>query len=518
VTVDPSSSGVEQEADETLKLGGDHSFFKPNSDAQLAFMVSKAPEVLISSAYGKGKSRVICEKAHYLCLGYPGVKVVLARKMRAHLGATTLRTLLEEVVDPAYIGWGWRPAADGGSTLYYPNGSEILIVGLDNPGRARSGAFTAAYVDQCEELDEEEWVAIAGRLRFRVGPYRQLGGACNPDSPTHFLYKRFHPQKGTHPVLSEYATTLADGRVLPAGRVLRDCIVSGPQDNYENLPDDYLERLALMTGRYKERFVDGRWIGFEGMVYDVYRETNTVKAPPPSWVEWGGYPPPTWRRYRGIDFGFVNPFVCLWLARDPATSRMWLYREIYMTHRTVKDHVITIRRVEQEELAAINRATERMNNLNQGGRRDRERLARLPFSMSISDHDAEDRAQLEAAGFRTVPAIKEVTAGIQTVYAWLTQRQWSDGFGSRLAVCKDALVEKDEVRVLAGEPTCTADELAGYRYPRDKANMDEKDPKDVPAKKNDHGCDALRYVLHTLATLGDARVVRLGPTERTEED
>lgn len=496
---------------------GDHSYFRPNSKAQLDFMLSKAPEVLISSAYGKGKSRVLCEKAHYLCLAYPGVKVVLARKMRAHLGATTLRTLLEEVVHPAFIGYGWRPAADGGSTLYYPNGSETLIVGLDNPGRARSGAFTAAYVDQAEELDEEEWVAIAGRLRFRVGPYRQLGGACNPDAPTHFLYRRFRPDKGTHPVLAEHATTLPDGRTLPAGRTLRECIVSGAHDNYENLPDDYLERLSLMTGRYKDRFVDGRWVSFEGMVYDTFDAQHTVKPRPGAWDQWGRYPPPTWKRYRAIDFGFVNPFVCLWLARDPMTSRFWLYREVYMTHRMVKDHITTLRRLEDEELQAINRRIEVMNNNKIGGRNDRERVVRLPFSMSVSDHDAEDRAQLEAAGLRTVPAVKDVTAGIQTVYSCLTPRMWPDGYGSRLVICEDALVEKDEVRVQASEPTCTAEELAGYRYPRDRRNMDEKNPKDVPAKKNDHGCDALRYILHTLGSLGDARVVRLGPPQTSED-
>ncbi len=83
-----------------------------------------------------------------------------ARKKREHMGKTTLSTLLTETISPSHRAWGWAPSADGGSTLYYPNGSEVLCAGLDNPGRMLSGEFMANYTDQGEELEEDEFLAI----------------------------------------------------------------------------------------------------------------------------------------------------------------------------------------------------------------------------------------------------------------------------------------------------------------------------------------------------------------------
>jgi len=51
--------------------------------------------------------------------------------------------------------------------------------------------------------------------------------------------------------------------------------------------------------------------------------------------------PDDWRRFRAIDFGYTNPFCCQWWAVD-GDGRMYLYREVYMTRRTVREHARTI--------------------------------------------------------------------------------------------------------------------------------------------------------------------------------
>jgi len=476
--------------------------FAPNSQAQADFFRSTAPEVIISSAYGKGKSRIICEKSNWLCLAYPGARVVLARKQRAHMGATTLRTLLDEVLHPAYLQF-YRPSADGGSCVHYPNGSQLLVVGLDNPGRARSGAFTAAYVDQAEELTEEEWNAIGGRLRWPIGPYRQLGGACNPDAPDHFLFRRFRPDLGSHVVRSQSDETLVDGRHVPRGTIRSQTIISGPRDNYSNLPLDYILRLTRMTGRYRQRYVEGMWVAFEGQVYDCWNPFIHVRPRPKSWDQWGGNPPPSWRRVKGVDFGYVNPFVHQWWAISPE-GVWWRYREIYMTNRTVTQHSRTIKDVEQEELEGWRRGTDD----------EKERLAmkRIPFSTSVADHDAEDIATLLDAGLHYDPAIKDVGPGIQTVYEMLTPFYREDRPNdpqTRMIFASDSLVETDERLAAEGEPTRTEDEMGAYRRPKNRAHIDPKDPKEAPLKFRDHGCDTARYCVHTHRTLGEAMLIRL---------
>lgn len=503
-------------------------YFRPNSRAQFRFWTSPAPELLFSSAYGKGKSRVLCEKAHWLASTYPRSNLVLARKLRAHMGNTTLRTLLDEVISPLQRDTCWKISSDGGSVLLYPNGSRITAIGLDNPGRARSGAFSGAFIDQAEELDEEEWNAISGRLRLPVGPYRQLAAVCNPDDPSHFLFKRFRPDLGTRRICSEADEKLPDGSVVPKGTLRAECILSGPTDNYDNLPYDYMLRLGRLSGKYKERYVEGRWVAYEGMIYDCFDPWAHVIEKPADWERWGGYPPPSWPRYRGIDFGYVNPFVCLWLTRSPEGT-FYVYRELYYSQRTVRQHADQIKRAELAELQGLQEAC---------GRLSLPIPRRLAINLTVADHDREDMATLEECGIVADAAIKEREPGIQTVYELL---QPSEGMGpgilsggeitqgpvdlrARLYIVKDCQVEIDPVLENNHLPTKLADEMPAYRRRPDIKTTSigrQRNPIEEPQDRNDHACDALRYVLHTLHVSGEIKVIKLfkpGELLKSRED
>lgn len=501
--------------------------FEPNSWAQDRFLLSETPELLYSGHRGSSKSRTICEKADFLCRKFPGARIVLSRKKREHMGKTTLATLLTEVILPSHRDWGWNPSADGGSTLYYPNGSEVLCAGLDNPGRMLSGEFMANYSDQGEELDEDEFVAIGGSLRQqtdaygRAIPFHQLGLACNPDGPGHFLYRRFRPDLARHGAnyitINPDPTPLLDGRSLPAGRAIREVIIAGLADNLSNLPDGYQAWLASLPGRYRDRYVLGLWIAFEGYIYDNFNPTiHVLRRDDPkiaSWREWGGYPPPSWKRYRGVDFGYTNPFVFQWWARSP--EGVWyLYREVYYSHRMVREHRETIRFHEARELATLNEAIERKN--------ERERLIpavptlrRLSFSNTVADHeDAEARAQLDFLGIATNAAVKDVEPGIQTVYELLQPKTdpTTNEVRCRMYLVEGACVETDPHLVAEGKPTCTAEEFPLYQRQGRKATSKDKSAPEDPRKGDDHGLDTARYVVHSSRVSGEVRVVRLvGP-------
>src|SRR3972149_8947900 len=97
--------------------------FIPSCWSQARAYLSPAPELLVSGHLGSSKTRTAGEKADARCRSYPNARVALTRKRRVDLGLTTLRTLLEQVIEPPLRQFGWRPAAEGGSTLFYPNGS-----------------------------------------------------------------------------------------------------------------------------------------------------------------------------------------------------------------------------------------------------------------------------------------------------------------------------------------------------------------------------------------------------------
>ena len=110
----------------------------------------------------------------------------------------------------------------------------------------------------------------------------------------------------------------------------------------------------------------------------------------------------------------------------------------------------------------------------------------------ICDHDAEDRATLERhLGLSTVPALKTVSEGIQAVAERLRLR--GDGKPG-LYICRDALIERDPVLADEHKPLCAQDEILEYTWD-DRLQPGTATPRETPRKENDHGMDAMRYLV-----------------------
>lgn len=472
--------------------------FEPNSEAQLRFMRSRAPRLLLSSGYGKGKTRVLCEKFDTICRLYPGTVNVLARKTLASMWHTTIQVYEDEVMDEA-LKPRFNKSARGGPTVFYPNGSKLVFMPLEDVERAKSGQYANAGIDEADDCTEEMADAIAGRLRQRAMPWHQLAMTCNPRGRSHWIFREFRPDRGSRRVISEQPITLPSGERIPEGQLLRECVVSGPRDNVGNLPVDYQIFLSQLKGKQKLRYVDGLWVSFEGQVYDGWIDEAHRRRRPQEWIEkWGGFPPPTWRRYRSIDFGYENPFVCQWWTKQP-DGPFWMYREIYKPHRLVRQHARRIKLLEREELRALRDAV--FENPEEA-KIDywREKLRYLEMNASVMDPSAlEPRMQLERSPFNiwTEPAETDVEGGIQTVSRLLSLD--AEGMPGIVFV-EGAVDEVDEDLDQAGKPTCSADEFPNYHYPEAKEG---KAKKEEPVKEDDHGCDCAKNLFHTLEVSGE---------------
>lgn len=219
-----------------------------------------------------------------------------------------------------------------------------------------------------------------------------------------------------------------------------------------SITPERLARLEAMTGVRRKRLYEGIWAAAEGMVYDAY--DPAVHVVPQREI------PKGWRWYWAVDFGFVNPFVWQSWAEAP-DGDLVMVREIYKTRTLVEDHA-----------AAILDAS-----------------ANDPRPDAIvCDHDAEDRATLERhLGMRTVPAFKAVKPGIEAV---ASRMQSKVGRPPRLRFMADALVTRDvsldEPDEGPARPAATIEEIESYVW---------NGTKDQPVKSDDHGCDAMRYLV-----------------------
>ena len=396
------------------------------------------PEALISGPAGTGKSRACLEKIHAALLRWPGSRALAVRKTRESLTESALVTFETKVLPPG------DPIAAGAQrkmrqAYHYPNGSELIIGGLDKPSKVMSTEYDLIYVQEAIETFENDWESLTTRLRNGVMPFQQIIADTNPDAPTHWLYRRCQLGK-----TKLFDSRHEDNPTLWTGT---DWTPSGKK---------YLAKLDSLTGARHDRLRHGKWVQAEGVVYPDWNTATHYSDPFPI--------PPDWRRIRAIDFGYSNPFVCQWYALDP-DDRLYLYRELYHSKRTVRRHAKQIRELSRDEV----------------------------FAYTVADHDAEDRATLREEGIDTVPAKKATTVGRQAV----EERLKIQGDGKpRFFVFRNALVERDPDLFEAKRPCCTAEEFDAYIWPK---GQDGKAIKEEPIKDNDHGMDALRYAVMSLA-------------------
>jgi len=366
----------------------------------------------------------------------------MVRKTRKSLSESVLAELERKVLPPS------SPLLSGAdrqhrSKYAYPNGSEVILAGLDDVSRIMSSQFDVVYVAEATEITEHDLEILVSRLRNNAlrdkktgQPWHQVICDCNPCFPSHWLKKRCDREQMTY-------------------------IESRHEDNPACTPD-YLERLRQLSGVRRKRLYSGLWVAAEGAVYSEW-DRNVHLLDCFEILD-------DWLRIRVIDFGFRDPFVCLWLAVDPE-SRLYVYRQLYMTGRLVEDHAKDILQLSRHE----------------------------HISATICDHDAEGRGTLERRGIRTLSASKSILTGIQAVQARL--RLSSDG-KPRLFVLNDSLVERDPTLLAAKKPTCIEEEFEAYEW---AAQMEDQVLKETPIDRDNHALDALRYGIIALRRMEKIR-------------
>ena len=407
--------------------------YRPLGAARTLFEC-RDPEILLSGPAGTGKTRAGLEKLNLLMLATPGSKGLIVRKTASSLTSTSLATFRKFVIAEAletglveyYGGSAQEPAQ-----YRYTNGSTVTVGGLDKASRIMSSEYDVIYVGEATELTEADWEALTTRLRNWQISFQQLIADCNPSHPTHWLKQRAESGKTLllHSRHEDNPTLFQDGAQTVSGAA-------------------YMAKLDALTGVRYLRLRKGLWAAAEGVIFEDY-------DPAVHLVDRFEIPQ-DWTRLWSVDFGFTNPFVLQCWAQDP-DGRLYRYREIYRTRRTVDQHAADIRAIVCPEGTWLE-----------------------PRPRSVfADHDAEGRAVFERElGIRTTAAHKKVTGGIQAVQKRLKRK--------RLFLLRDSLVSRDQELVDAKKPTCTEDEIPGYIW---------ADGKEAPVKEDDHGSDCLRYLV-----------------------
>jgi PBSX family phage terminase large subunit len=431
-------------------------------------------EVLISGPAGTGKSRACLEKIFMVCLLTPNTRALILRKTLASLGSTALQTWRKFVV---------REAMATGMVVYYggskeepaqyrfKNGSAVVIGGLDKALRIMSSEYDIVYIQEATEITLDDLEMVKTRLRnWQIG-FQQLLMDCNPAGDKHWLKLR----------CNDGGCVLVESRHEDNPRLF-DLL---PDGSYQVTKQGakYISILDNLTGVRYKRLRLGLWVSAEGIVYEEFDPATHV-------LQWSydddgnRLPlPDDWSRYWVIDFGYVNPFVLKCYAEGP-DGELYMYREIYMTQRTVAEHCKTIM-----DIVAPIKVTRWYDHINRTHREveKREWIEPKPTAV-IADHDAEGRRTFEKeTGLGVQGATKFVNVGIDLHKERLAVD--ADGL-ARFYLMADALVERDQSLAERLLPTCTAEEYPAYVW---KVSADGR-TQDEPVKRDDHGLDTDRYM------------------------
>jgi PBSX family phage terminase large subunit len=394
-------------------------------------------ELLFSGPAGTGKSRGCLEYMHWCASTFPGFRGLILRKTRASITQTAMVTFEKHVLPEGWLGSIviWRTQEQ---EYRYPNGSVIVVGGMDNPVKVMSAEYDVIYIQEAIELREEDWEYASTRLRNGKMRRQRIIADTNPANPTHWLKQR----------CDRGATRMIYCRHEDNPR-----LYDGATRIWTREGRQYLTTLGKLTGVRYQRLRLGKWVSADGLVYNDYEPTVHLID--------RFEPPEEWPRYWVVDFGYNNPFVWQEWVEDP-DGALILYREIYRTRRLVEDHAAEIKRLTEN--------TPRPRAF-------------------LCDHDAEDRATLtHHTGLQTQAAPKAVSVGIQAVQSRL---RVGDNDKPRLYIMRDAVIERDPDLDARKLPASTLEEIDGYVWDTSGGRKSTEEP----VKKDDHGMDSMRYLV-----------------------
>ena len=213
-------------------------------------------------------------------------------------------------------------------------------------------------------------------------------------------------------------------------------------------------RAELPAEVFDEQF-GGAFVARAGRVYSGFERAVHVRplTPEPGSTFW-----------RGVDFGFTNPFVCLWATLD-RDDRLLVFDEYFCAGGTLSQHAAEIRRRDD--------ALRAQGCLCAGGVADPSGRA--------------EREELAGQGVALWPAENALLAGIDAVRRRLNARG-------------------DQSPGLVIDPRCSnlVREFESYCFEK-AVGGDEP----LPTKRDDHCLDALRYLCMALGRRVDWRGVTL---------
>ena len=417
----------------------------------------QADEVLYGGAAGGGKSAAIVADAFKNAVKYPRLNILILRRTLPELRQSILLKQFE-----------WYPKdvckyRDKLNCWEFENGSRIWLGYCEYENdiyRYQSAEFDIIYIDEAAHFHEHEFRYLKSRNRtsnqeaLAMGFRPQMKLTSNPGGVGHaWLKKRFisigEPMK-IHVVQedNEEGELVYDEHGEPV--MMKRIFIPAFVDDNKYVDSGYKTRLYSLSKRERDQLLYGNWDAIEGQFFDQFNRRIHVIEPFEI--------PSHWRRYRAMDEGYNDPFVCLWIAMDEK-GNAYVYREFVKSKLLTHEQVEKVKELSGDEQYEYNVGDTSFWNK----------------SKTTGEAPAEIFAR---EGVPLIQATKERVNG------WKRLREW--------------LAPYEETDPVTGEKYTTA-KLKIFNTCRNLIEaipsmiVDKNNPEDIEEHPLDHTVDALRY-------------------------
>ncbi len=190
-------------------------------------------------------------------------------------------------------------------------GGVLALRNLDDPSKYLSSEFAIVAVDELTKNSETIFNMLRMRLRWPGIEDVKFVAGTNPGEKGHGWVKKLWIDKIFDPNEKEkdkffYVRALVD-------------------DNPYNA-QTYLDQLDSMPEKLRKAYRDGDWSIFAGQYFSEFEEHIHVCDPFEI--------PETWQLWMCMDYGYGKPSAVYWNATDPASGKVYTYRELYVTEHT----------------------------------------------------------------------------------------------------------------------------------------------------------------------------------------
>lgn len=264
-----------------------------------------ADELAIGGSRGPGKSHAIMAQVGLDdCQRIKGLKVLFLRKI--------MKSAAESLEDLTIRVFQYTPHELSASRVSFPNGSRILLGGYKDERDIEKYLgieYDVIVLEEATQITEKKKDKIKGSLRSSKPGWRtRMYLSTNADGIGLTWFKKSY--------VDPWRQDKENGARFFEVHY---------QDN-PLLAPEYIHYLENLKGPLGKAWRDADWDAFAGMAFPLWNHDRHVI---PSFEV-----PEHWAKWRAVDWGFAAPWCCLWMARNPDTQRIYVYREVYHTELT----------------------------------------------------------------------------------------------------------------------------------------------------------------------------------------